>query len=158
MAYTINQLKAEKQTAIFGRRIALDRRDYIVGPAGLRLPVEDISSTVPTTVSNSAITRIKTSGSSQGPTQHNLPAPVIGNRKVILLTSTSTGSQQFLSTPNGASIFATSLGTTVGVVNFVGPGGGIVLRGISASEWAIESIQQITSTALAQSITFTTST
>ncbi len=156
MAYTVHQLRNEKQTAIFGRRIALDRRDFIVGPAGLRSAIEDISSTVPTTASISAqITRVRTSGSSQGPTQHNLPVPVIGMRKVIILTSTSTGSQQFLSTPNGAAIFNATAGTTVGVINFVGPGGFIAIRAVSASEWAIEGIGG--STAAGQPL-FTTST
>lgn len=140
MAYTVNQLRNEKQTSVFGRRIGLDRQDFLVGPSGLRLAVEDISSTVPTTAGIANITRVKTSGSSQGPTQHFLPSPakLIGMRKVIAMTSTSTGSQQFLSTANGASIFPATLGTTVGVVNFIGPAGTIVLRAISASEWAVE--------------------
>lgn len=154
MAYTMAQIRSTRNTSVHGRRLALDRRDFLVGPSGLRLPVEDISTTVPTTVGFSTITRIKTSGSSQGPTQHNLPSPadVIGMRKVIVMTSTSTGSQQFLSTPNGASIFAATLGTTVGVVNFIGPGGAVTLRAVSASEWAIEAF------AGAASITVTTST
>lgn len=154
MSYTMAQIRSARQTSIHGRRLGIDRRDFLVGPAGFRLPIEDINSTVPTTVGYSTVTRIRTSGSSQGPTQHNLPSPsdVIGMRKTILMTSTSTGSQQFLSTPNGASIFAATLGTTVGVINFIGPGGSINLRAVSASEWAVESI------AAPAQLTFSTST
>lgn len=140
MAYTVHQLRAERKTSIYGRRLGLDRRDFLVGPLGLRFAIEDIQSTVPTTLALGGLTRILTSGSSQGPTQHILPAPIPGVEKIVMLHSTSTGSQQLLSTPNGASIFLATAGTTVGVVNLVGPGGGITLVGISTAIWGIRGV------------------
>lgn len=150
MSYSVSQIRNERTTPIWGRRLALDRRDFILGPAGIRLAVEDLG-TIGTTVSYNGITRVRTSGSSQGPTQHNLPVPAIGQRKTVVLTSTSTGSAQFLSTPNGAAIIS-SLGSTTNAINLVGPGGGFTLLAVSASEWAIESVFQ------PASVTVTTST
>lgn len=158
MAQSLETIRSSLLTTIFGRRFGLTPDEYIGGTKELKVAIEDISTTIPTTVLAYGITRILTSGSSQGPTQHFLPAPVPGVEKSIFLNSTSTGSQQFLSTANGASIIATSIGTTVGVINFVGPGGSIVLVGGSTVQWLIKSIEAVTSTALAQAITFTTST
>lgn len=157
MAYTINQLMAEKQTHIHGRRLALDRRSFLL-TYGLRVPIEDMNTTVPSTSSLFGITRISGLTSTQGPVQHNLPAPVAGMRKTLILDCTSTASIQFLSTPNGAAIIISSLGTTGGVINFVGPGGRITLLGISSTIWSVETEGPYTSTAFAKAITFTTST
>lgn len=126
-------------TSIFGRRMGLDKDGYLVGPLALRVAVEDIQSTSPTTVLAYGITRVLTSGSSQGPTQHFLPAPIPGVEKVIVLNSTSTGSQQFLSTANGAAIYSASDGSTKSLVNFVGPGGSITLIGVTTAAWAVKS-------------------
>lgn len=157
MAYTTEQLGRERMTSIHGRRLGLDRRDFLVGHRGERVPVEDLT-TVATTLAHGGISRISGLGSSQGPVQHNLPIPVIGTRKVIIMDCTSTGSQQFLSTPNGAAIFISSLGTTGGVINFIGPGGRIVLRAVSTAAWSVESEGPYISTALGKAITYTTST
>lgn len=157
MAYTTQQLGAERQTSIHGRRLGLDRLDFLVGPKGVREPIEDLT-TVATTLAHGGMSRISGVLSSQGPVQHNLPVPRIGTRKVIVLDSTSTGSYQFLSTPNGAAIFASSLGTTVGVINFIGPGGRIVLRAVSTSVWSVESEGPYISTAFGKNLTYTTST
>lgn len=158
MAFLLETIRGTIMTSIHGRRLGLDKDEYLVGFKDNRKAVEDISTTVPTTVIAYGVTRVLTSGSSQGPTQHFLPAPAVGVEKTIIMASTSTGSQQFLSTANGASIFNTSAGTTVGLLNFVGPGGSVTLIGLSTAIWGIKAICNIASTALAQSITFTTST
>ena len=146
------------RTSLYGSRLALDDDGMLIGPPALKKEVRSISTTVPTTVAAHGVTRILTSGSTQGPTQHFLAAPLAGVELTMVLVSTSTGSQQFGSTANGASIVATSLGTTVGWVNFQGPGGSITLIGLSTSQWAVKARDDITSTGLARAITFTTST
>src|SRR3990172_4405067 len=118
MAYTVQQLARERVRPIHGRNGALDNYYQIVGIRGVRLPVADLG-TAPTTLAHGGSYRFTATGSSQGPSQHNLPAPMIGEEIEVTLTSTSTGSQQLLSTPNGANIIASSLGTTVNCVNFI---------------------------------------
>jgi hypothetical protein len=137
MALTLTTIQNSVLTSIYGRRLGLDSNARLVGPRGYVLEIEDITSTVATTASAFGLTRVMTSGSSQGPTQHNLPAPTAGVEKIIVMTSTSTGSQQFLSTPNGAAIYS-SAGTTAGFINFVGPGGYVQLIGLSTTAWAVK--------------------
>jgi hypothetical protein len=62
----------------------LQQDDTIAGPKDLKLAIEDITSTVPTTALAYGVTRIKTSGSTQGPVQHNLPVPIPGVRKYFI--------------------------------------------------------------------------
>jgi len=146
------------RTAIHGARLALDDDNMLVGPAGLKRRIQTISTTVPTSAYPHGVTRIAVTGSSQGPTQHTLAAPIPGIEATFILASTSTGSQQFGTTAAGAAIVATSLGTTVGWLNAVGPGGSITLIGLTTALWGVKSRDDVTSTALARSFTFTTST
>lgn len=155
MAFSINTIRNTILDSIKGRKIGLDPAGYLVGQLETKAAVEDIQSTTPTTLLAYGLTRILTSGSSQGPTQHFLPVPVTGVEKTIAMVSTSTGSQQFLSTANGASIIMATAGTTVGVINFVGPGGFIRLFAASTTQWIVTAIGG--STAAGQPL-FTTST
>lgn len=155
MAQTADQLRRSLLTTIFGGRLGLTTDGYLAGPPDIKKRQVDIQSTVPTTVGPDGYVRNLTSGSSQGPTQHNLAAPVQGVELTIVLNSTSTGSQQYLSTPNGASIFLATAGTTVGVVNFAGPGGSVTLVGMSSAAWAVKSLAGSTA---GGAPTFTTST
>ena len=158
MAQSLETLRSALLTSLFGRRLGLDVGEYLSGAKSFKHAVEDITSTVPTTVLAYGITRIGTMSSTQGPVQHFLPAPVPGVEKTITHTGTSTGSHQFLSTANGGSIYIASLGTTGGVVNIVGPAGSITLVGLSTSVWGVKHEGPYTSTALAKAVTFTTST
>lgn len=136
MALTITTIRNSILTSVYGRRLGLDVNERLVGHRGTVTEFEDIT-TVATTASIYGISRVSVSGSTQGPTQHNLPAPIAGIEKTIFMTSSSTGSQQFLTTPNGAQILATA-GTSGNCVNLVGPAGSIVLIGISSTLWAIK--------------------
>jgi hypothetical protein len=152
MAQSLETLRGTNITSIWGRRLGLQFDETIAGAKELKLAVEDIVSTVPTTALAYGVTRILTSGSSQGPVQHNLPAPIPGVRKIIVMNTTSTGSYQFLSTGNGAAILAASDGTTKGLVNFIGQGGVMQLVGLTTAIWAVTA-QNSTG-----GITYTTST
>lgn len=165
MAQSQALLKRSLLTTIFGGRLGLAQpqgpygAEVVAGPADIQKQITDIQSTVPNTaVDPFGYVRVLTSGSSQGPTQHQLKAPIPGVEVTLMLNSTSTGSQQFGSTANGASIFISSLGTTGGWVNFVGPGGSITLVGLSTAVWGVKSEGLYASTALAKAVTFTTST
>lgn len=158
MAQSLNTIRSLLLTTIFGARLGLDTAGYLGGAIGFRNVVEDIQSTVPTTVLAYGLTRVLTSGSSQGPTQHFLPAPVTGVEKTISMQTTSTGSQQFLSTANGASIICASDGTTKSLLNFVGPGGSVRLIGLSTSAWGVVGGMSVGSTNVVANVTFTTST
>jgi len=137
MAQSLETLRSTNITPIYGRRLGLQSDETLAGPKDIKLAIEDITSTVATTALAYGITRVLTSGSSQGPVQHNLPVPIPGVRKTILLQSTSTGSQQFGSTANGAAIISASDGTTKGWINFVGPGGSITLIGLTTALWGV---------------------
>lgn len=138
------------RTSIHGARLALDDDNMLVGPASLKRRVASVNTTVPTSLFPHGVTRFGVTGSSQGPTQHTLAAPIAGVEATFFLASTSTGSVQILTTAAGASIIAATLGTTVGVLNLIGPGGSISLIGVSTSQWAVRDS--------VGSYTFTTST
>ena len=158
MAQSLETLRGKNVTPIFGRRLGLQFDETLAGPKELKLAIEDITSTVPTTALAYGVTRVRTSGSSQGPTQHFLPAPIEGVRKYIAMNTTSTGSQQFLSTANGASILAASDGTTKGVLNFRGPGGSVQMLGLTSAIWAVIGGMNVGSTDVVANVTYTTST
>lgn len=124
--------------SVHGRLLGLTYDNYLAGPKESLKVVEEIQSTVPNTaVLPYGITRVMTSGSSQGPTQHTLPgSPYPGIRKTIAMNTTSTGSQQFLA-GSGVSILAASDATTKAVINFVGAGGSVSLEALTTAIWAV---------------------
>lgn len=146
------------RTSIYGARLGLDDDGMLVGPPAHKKNVQALTTVPNTSVPAHGYGRITATGSSQGPVQHNLNAPMAGVELTLELTSTSTGSYQFLSTAAGAAIIASSLGTTVGVVNFIGPGGSITLVGLSTALWGVKAREDFISTGMGRSITFTTST
>ena len=158
MAQSLDTLRNNAVTSIHGRRLGLQQDETLVGARDLKLAIEDIQSTVPTTALAYGVTRVLTSGSSQGPVQHFLPAPIPGVRKYISMQTTSTGSQQFLSTANGASILAASDGTTKGVINFRGPGGAVQLIGLTTAVWGVTHGMNVGSTDVVANVTYSTST
>lgn len=138
MAILREALRSLGLTTIFGRRLALDNNDYLVGPSDIRRQVEDLT-TVATTVAAFGLSRVTATGSSQGPVQYTLPVPVPGVQKKLSISTTSTASYQFLSTAAGASILAASDGTTKSVVNLIGQGGAITLEALSTTIWQVTS-------------------
>lgn len=150
------------RTTIYGARLALDDDNVLVGPVALKRRVSaSITTTVPTSAYNHGVTRIGVTGSTQGPTQHAMAAPMVGVTATFVLVSTSTGSQQFLM-PSGVTIQPSS-GTTIAstVLNALGgQGASITLIGLSTSQWGVFARSDLTSTAgtSATAFSFTTST
>lgn len=159
MASLLDTIRGQIMTSIFGRRLGLDKDEYLVGPKTLRQQVQDLTtSSSATAVPAYGVTRVTCTGSSQGPVQYLLDAPAPGVEKALVLASSSTGSFQFLTTAAGAKVFSSSAGTSAGVINLVGQGAAIRLIGLATDTWGILSQSGYTSTAMAQSVTFTTST
>ena len=159
MAQSLETLRSNIQTSIFGRRLGLDDADFLVGPKDIKGAIEDLTTaTTGTDVNPYGTARITATGSSQGPTQHSLAAPVPGVSKLLVLDSSSTGSHQFLSTPNGASIIISSVGTTIGVVNLLGPGAAVTLMGLTTAKWYVVSEGGYATTAMGKNVSYTTST
>jgi len=125
-------------TSIHGGRLGLSEKNTIVGPIGLQRGINAIDSTeVSTGVPSHGVNLISNLDSTDGPIQHTLDAPIPGIAVTFQMACTSTGSVQFGSTANGASIIATSLGTTVGWLNMTGPGGFATLVGVSTAQFAV---------------------
>lgn len=136
-------------TSVHGRRLALSNSQAVGGFTGVIHPIEDVTSTVGTSITNFGHTNFLTSGSSQlgAHTLQAINQP--GIRKSIGLISTSTGNQ--IIRPTNAVIY-TATGTSGStVINLKGFGANIELLAISTGVW-----QQIG--ASGSLVTFTTST
>lgn len=151
MAFLLETIRSSILTTIFGRRLGLTPAEYLAGFKSIQTAIQDLT-TVATTVNGYGTSRVIATGSSQGPVQYTLPAPVPGVDTTLILNTTSTGSYQFLSTAAGASILAGSDGTTKALVNLIGQGGTVTLRGMTTAIWAV--ISQVST----GGVTFTTST
>lgn len=159
MAQSLETLRSSKVKSIQGRELGIDKDGYLVGPPGMKRVIEDLATgTTGTDVLPHGIARVITSGSTQGPVQRRLAAPQPGVEKILMLDSSSTGSMQFLSTPNGASIIMSSAGTTVGVINLLSPGACVRLVGLTTAKWYVVSEGGYNSTAFVKNVSYTTST
>lgn len=157
MAQSLETLRNSMHPSIFGRRLGIDINDFLVGPKDMVKAIEDLTTgSTGTDILNYGVARVTGLGSSQGPTQVSLAAPQPGVSKTLVLDCTSTGSYQFLSTPNGASILSGSDGTTKSLVNLLGQGGAVVLMGLTTAKWAVVSDPGKSSATL--NVSYTTST
>lgn len=157
MAQSLQTLRNNAITPLHGRRLGLDRDETIVGAKAVKQAIEDLTTaTTGTDVTPYGVARYTASGSSQGPAQHHLAAPIPGVQKFLALVTTSTGSCQFLTTPNGAAVHTASDGTSASVINLVGPGGGVTLMGLTTAIWAV--VGQAGVSSASNPVTFTTST
>lgn len=121
-------------TSIYGRRLGIDRNDYLVGPKAEAVQVEDITTTAATSASPYGITRVLTTGSTQLGL-YSLQAPErAGVRKTLCLHSTSTGNMQFQLT--GANCWASSGASGTTMINLKGNGAVVELLSISTTLWA----------------------
>ena len=140
MAFTLEQLRSEGLTSIYGRRLSIDKDDFLVGPKGLRDAItEDIThAATGTTIVNYGMTRITSSangGSTQAGLAYTLQAPVVGARKTIFHYGASTSCHVFgmsgSAIVQGGSL--TSLGSTM--ISFFRQNAFVELLGISMAIW-----------------------
>ena len=157
MAYTIQQLQKDRVRPMHGRNGALDKDNFIVGPKGMRMAIEDVQTTAATSFANHGLTRILTTGSSQL-SEYTLQAPVIGSIKRIVMHSSSTGCQ--LVRASGSALFYGASVSTAGstVINFLKAGGDVTLVAMSSVAWRMMGAFTSLVSSDALGISFTTST
>ena len=133
MAYLIETIRNTRHfRSIAGRNLMLSKDQTLVGFTGYERPIEDISTTVATSLSNYGHSNFTVSGSSQLVTD-TLQSPIPGVEKTISLISTSTGNMIVRFTD--AVLYTASGGSGSTVVNLKGFGGSISMIGLTTGVW-----------------------
>lgn len=159
MAQSLETLRSGILTSLYGRRAGLDKDETLVGVKDVKKAIQDLTTaTTGTAVPAHGVSRQTATGSSQGPTQHLLDAPIPGVSKILALDSSSTGSHQFLTTAAGAAVRNTTAGTTSGVINLLGPASFVELIGVTTALWLVKALSPYGSSAGVNSVSFSTST
>ncbi len=87
-AVTRENLRNQIKTTMMGRRAGMDNLDYEVGEQDTRLPIDNITSTVPTSLSPNGFSNFSCTNLSSA--SHTLLAPVSGIYKQLTQISSST--------------------------------------------------------------------
>lgn len=133
MAYLIDTIRDRRHfRSIAGRNLMLSKDQTLVGFVGYERPIEDISTTVATSLANYGHSNFTVSGSSQL-SANTLQSPMPGVEKTISLISTSTGNQIVRFTD--AVCYTASGGSGTTCVNLKGFGASISLIGLSTGVW-----------------------
>lgn len=136
MAQSLEQLKNQIKTQIYGRRFGIDNyrpvgEEYGVGLADLRKLVELISTTAGSSLASHGYSQLSTTTASSA--INTLQAPVPGIDKVIVQTNTSTLGHQIQLAAG------TNLGTTTGSsanqITFLAQGAAVRLTALSSILW-----------------------
>jgi hypothetical protein len=85
---TREQLRNQMKTSLFGRRSGMDFSDYEVGEQDTRLPVDNISTTISTSLSSNGASVFSCTSASSA--THTLQNPVSGIYKQLTQISSST--------------------------------------------------------------------
>lgn len=144
---SLESLRNQMITSLFGRRIGLDINGAIVGPKDIRVAIEGFSSagstigsTSPATLSAFGVTvggSVLSSGSTAAsPACQQLPAPIPGvfktlfNMTTAMMTiGTTAASAYFMSTG--------SAGSTYQYVTLWGKGASVQLLGLTTAFWGV---------------------
>lgn len=164
---TLETLRNQIRTQIWGRRLGLDttpdqttltgsnamRGGLLVGVAGMRLPIQVITTTGGSSIYPSGYIELaSTTGSSA---INSIQAPIPGAEFTIMYANTSTLGMQIQS--SGAN-FATTTGSSANQMTFVGPVVSVRLVGVSTSLFRVLSIFPTSSNGGGSSANFFTST
>jgi hypothetical protein len=155
MAYTLEQIR-NTQTSLYGRRLGIDTNDYLGGPKGMKLQIQDLT-TLPGTAQNYGYTNVVASGSSVT-NSYTMESPQPGVETVLMLQSTSTGGQQF-SFKNGAIVIGASL-TTLGstMIQLLAQNAMARLLGLSTGVYRLLNMDTSLVSSDSMGLSFTTST
>lgn len=138
MAILIEQLRDRILTSIRGRRLGLDKDDFLVGSKGHRVPVTNATSdTTATLLLNHGF---QTVASTTNDTW-TLTDPVPGMTTRIAVGSSSTGLHAIV--PQAATIISSN-GSAGSSITLSGPGSFIELTGVTTAQWIVNSIRQTT--------------
>lgn len=135
MAFSLETLRNEIVTSVYGRRLGLDSVGRLIGHEGMRIPeVDATSDTTGTAITGYGWTNVDTTTDDTW----TLSAPVKGAFKYIYTGSTSTGIRTIKRADNSFAIrsSADSTGTTI-----VAQGGGLLLTlfGLTSAIYAVVS-------------------
>lgn len=117
-AVTRETLRSQMLTSMFGRRAGMDARDYEVGEQDTRLVIDNIATTVPTSLSPNGFSNLSCTSVSSA--THSLLAPVSGIYKQITQISSSTLGINVQFGPNANIV--TSAGSSFNQMTFAGVG------------------------------------
>lgn len=161
MTQLLETLRNNAITSLYGRRVGLDKDQFLVGHKDSKLANQTLTSgTTATAVTNYGITGFTvTSGSastasSVGTTEVGLSwamdAPAEGVSKLLYLYGTTASTAGVVvEFGSGVTAFDSSLGSTFTGIRMDGIGAWCRLRGLSATKWLMEG--KSTSTSLASS-------
>ena len=133
MAYTVEQLRNEILTSIFGRRVGLDPNGQLLGFNDTRIPITDATSdTTATTIPGYGVTTVDTSTNDTW----LLGPPVRGAMKYLYTGSTSTGIRTIMRADATFAIRSSAAST---LTTIVAQGGGLWLQlfGVTSAIYAI---------------------
>lgn len=137
MSISLTTLRGERNTSIHGRRLALDRNDFITGPKGLREPVFELTSaSTAQTLNNHGLTVINvTSAVTTATNAWFLPDPVPGGKVTIRSgirgTTSTDGSTAIAIQRASTNFYIESSVHTSGVAVLLAKGNAVTLAGIS---------------------------
>ena len=138
MAILSETLRNLIMTSIRGRRLGLDKDDYLVGQRDIRRQVTNATTaTTATALSNYGIHTVVTTTN----TVWTLASPVQGVPVKIVTGSSSTGLHAIV--PTNATIVSSN-GSAGSSITLAGPGAFIELVGDSTSRWIVSGIRSTT--------------
>lgn len=138
---SLNGLRNQILTSIFGRRLGLDSNGFILGPNDFRTQVEGVSSAGSTIVSTAVATSLSNYGISlvgataaSATTAYVLSAPQPGVYKTIFCPT----SGYAVIVTSGANICSTgNAGSTQTTITFAGKGNSVQLIGLTTALWGV---------------------
>jgi hypothetical protein len=155
---TLANLRNSILTSVYGRRLGINHRDFLVGPKDLARATQTIEpssllSTVSTTgteilnygiTSLAVATQAATTGSSYGTAElggvYALAAPEPGVEKLIYTASQHSTMLISVQFSTGVTAFNTSAGSSFGGLSFNAPGQWVRLVGLSTAKWLMAGI------------------
>ncbi len=133
MAQTLQNIRAKMLTSIHGRRLGIDRTEFLTGVKAIRCVVTDITTSGSVLPNHGFVTL----GASTNATPATLESPETGVGVDIAIIAASTGTWVVTSASTAAT-FTSSEGTADTKITFNGTvGANVSLMGISTAVWVL---------------------
>lgn len=147
MAQTLDAARSRSKTSVHGRRLGIDRDEFLVGVKDIVNVVSDATAaTTGTNLVNHGFHTVSTTANNTW----ILDDPIAGC-KVEITTITTSTSNHVIETDN-ATIVSTN-GVAGSTITLVGVGAYVSLEGISTSKWAVRSLTSVSSSTTAAKAT-----
>ena len=133
MAQTLDAARSRSKTSVHGRRLGIDRDEFLVGVKGIiNVVTEATSATTGTNLPNHGLVSVVTAAARTWV----LNDPVIGVQVELATGSTSTAAHT-ISCDNATIVSSQS--STFGAVVLTGGAAGVILKGLSTAVWLLTS-------------------